>query len=131
VTRYLLDTHAFLWALSEPEKLSTTARRALTDPAHGLWVSSVSFFEIATKARSGKLKVPDLLLDRWDWTLSRLNAHSLSLDVEDAIRAGRWPSPHRDPFDRLLAAQAVCQDMELVSCDSAFGAGFTGLRICW
>jgi PIN domain nuclease of toxin-antitoxin system len=94
-------------------------------------VSSVSFFEIATKVHIGKLSVPLEILDRWEWILSRLNARSLVLTVSDAIRAGRWPSAHRDPFDRLLAAQAANENLVLVTCDSAFDEGFQGLKICW
>ena len=128
---YLLDTHAFLWALTEPERLSNTARDHLQRSSSVLWVSSVSFFEIATKVHIGKLMVSTDVLDRWEWILSRLNARPLPLEGEDAIRAGRWASAHRDPFDRLLAAQAANHDLQFVSCDKAFEDGFEGLRVCW
>ena len=129
--RYLLDTHTFLWALAEPERLSSTARACLEKSSNELWVSAVTFFEVTTKVRSGKLKVSDDTLARWEWILSRLNARPLALTVRDAILAGQWSVPHRDPFDRLLAAQAVNESLDLVSCDAIFLQGFGDLKVVW
>ena len=126
----LLDTHALLWALATPEKLSTPARQALEDAGNALWVSSVSFFEIATKVRGGKLPPPGPLLAHWDLTLSRLNASVLQLSVSQAILAGSLDLAHRDPFDRLLGAQAIDQGLHLVTCDAAF-EGFPDLDLLW
>jgi len=128
--RLLLDTHALLWALSTPEKLSQSARLALEESAHEVWVSSVSFFEIATKVRSGKLLNPGTLLTNWDLTLSRLSAKALPLTVPQAILAGALDLAHRDPFDRLLGAQAIDLDLQLVSCNTAF-AEFPNLTVLW
>ena len=128
--RLLLDTHAFLWALSEPEKLSESAICALQDVHNELWTSSVSFFEIATKVRLGKLQVHGPLLKQWEWTLSKLGSRLLALQGAHAIRAGALEVAHKDPFDRLLAAQALEEDLQMVSCDAAF-AQFADLRVLW
>ena len=128
--RLLLDTHALLWALVAPSKLSPNARMALEESSNALWVSSVSFFEIATKVRNGKLPTPGPLLTHWDLTLSRLSARVLELSVSQAILAGSLEVVHRDPFDRLLAAQAIDQGCQLVTCDAAFG-GFPELNLLW
>lgn len=95
-----------------------------------LWVSSISFFEIATKVQVGKLAVSPEVLSRWDWILSRLNAQPLALTVPDSIIAGCWSSPHRDPFDRLLAAQAMSNKLILVTCDTAFTT-FPQVKTLW
>lgn len=127
---FLLDTHTFLWSLCEPERLSDRARDCLEASESKLWVSSVSFFEIANKVRIGKLAVADDVLSRWDWILSRLNAQPVGLTVPDSIVAGGWPSPHRDPFDRLLAAQAKNNKLILVTCDTAFST-FSEVETLW
>ena len=128
--RFLLDTHAFLWALAAPEKLSNPVRVALENPATQIHVSSVSFFEIATKVRLGKLRVSDAVLRDWELTLARFNASVLDVAVSHAILAGSWEVAHRDPFDRLLAAQALVQELQLVSADPAM-ASFPGVRLMW
>lgn len=128
--KLLLDTHALLWAVAEPEKLSQSATHALQDARNEVWTSAVSLFEIATKVRLGKLPVPGPLLRQWEWTLSRLGARLLVLHGGHAVRAGALEVAHKDPFDRLLAAQALEDDLELVSCDPAFLL-FADLRVLW
>ncbi len=128
--KLLLDTHALLWALSTPERLSTAARLALEESSNDLWLSSVSFFEIATKVRSGKLPSPGPLLTHWNLTISRLNAKILEVSVAQAILAGSLDLAHRDPFDRLLGAQAIEQNLHLVTCDEAF-SDFPQLKVLW
>ncbi len=127
---YLLDTHTLLWALAEPEKLSSQVRTILIEPSVFPKVSAVSLFEIATKTRIGKLSCPLSLLENWEFTLSRLGATLLPLHGSEAVRAGRWETKHRDPFDRLLAAQAFENDLSLLSCDEAFHH-FEGLKVIW
>lgn len=128
--KLLLDTHAVLWALAEPEKLSNKVKSALEDTSNPLLVSSISLFEIATKNRIGKLDVPAFLLKDWQFVLSRLGAEILVLDGASALRAGKWLVEHRDPFDRILAAQAVEHELILVSKDSSF-ENFQGLQLLW
>lgn len=128
--RLLLDTHALLWVLAEPEKLSDRAVRALQEGQNELWTSSVSLFEIATKVRLGKLPAPGPLLKQWEWTLSRLGSKLLPLTGAHAVRAGTLEIFHKDPFDRLLAAQALEEGLYFVTCDTAF-AQFSDLQILW
>lgn len=128
--KLLLDTHVFLWAVAEPSRLSAVARDLLTDASNELYVSAVSLFEVSTKHRLGKLPDARVLLDDLDWTMARLSARYLPLEAPDAVLAGALPVPHRDPFDRLLAAQAQGRGMPLVTSDVAF-ASFPGLRVLW
>lgn len=127
---FLLDTHTFLWALSEPEKLSDKVRAVLEDPSSELYVSAVSLFEIATKVRIGKLDCPGSLLESWAFVLSRLGAKHLALEGNAAVLAGSWPYKHRDPFDRLLGAQARENRLCLLTWDPAF-AEFQELNVLW
>lgn len=128
--RLLLDTHVLLWALAEPDRLSAAARDALTDGTNDLFVSSVSLFEVSTKHRLGKLPTAPALLDHLDWNMARLSARYLPLEPPETILAGALPGPHRDPFDRLLAAQAQVQGMPLVTSDQAFQT-FAGVQTLW
>ena len=128
--KLLLDTHALLWALAEPEKLSGPATRALQDAQNEVWTSAVSIFEVATKVRLGKLPVPGPLLKQWEWTLSRLGSKLLPLSGAHAVRAGALEIAHKDPFDRLLAAQALEENLHLVSCDAVF-RHFADLLVLW
>ncbi len=128
--KLLLDTHVLLWALGEPARLSPAARDMLTDASNELYVSAVSLFEVSTKHRLGKLPTAGALLDALDWNMARLSARYLSLDPADAVLAGALPSSHRDPFDRLLAAQSQGQGMALVTSDPAFES-FQGVTVIW
>jgi PIN domain nuclease of toxin-antitoxin system len=115
----LLDTHALLWWLVEPEKLSPLARTAINDPAATIFVSSASGWEMATKARLGKLPGAEGLLQDLPSLLQQQGFQSLAVQLHHGIRAGGYPQPHRDPFDRLLAAQAELESLQLVSIDPA------------
>ncbi|MCP9848965.1 type II toxin-antitoxin system VapC family toxin [Cyanobium sp. Morenito 9A2] len=115
----LLDTHTLLWWLVEPEKLSPLAHTAINDPAAAIFVSAASGWELATKVRLGKLPgVESLLLDL-PAVLQQQGFQLLAVQLQHGLRAGGYPQPHRDPFDRLLAAQAELEGMHLVSIDSA------------
>lgn len=128
--RLLLDTHVLLWALGDPSRLSPLAGDLLSDAANELYVSAVSLFEISMKHRLGKLPDAGVLLGDLDWTMARLAARYLPLDPVDAVLAGALPVPHRDPFDRLLAAQSQGRGIPLVSSDAAFGT-FPDLDVRW
>lgn len=116
----LLDTHAFLWWLAASERLSEPARRAIADDANEFTVSAASAWEIATKARIGKL--PDAMDLAGDIAghIARQGFQELAISVADAERAGGLPGPHRDPFDRMLIAQALTYDLPVVSADTMF-----------
>jgi PIN domain nuclease of toxin-antitoxin system len=115
----LLDTHALLWWLVEPEKLSPIAQTAIHDPAAAIFVSATSGWELATKVRLGKLPGAEGLLLDLPSLLHQQGFQPLAVQLHHGIRAGGYPQPHRDPFDRLLAAQAELEGLQLVSVDPA------------
>ena len=118
--RLLLDTHALVWAVSAPERLSHAAREAVLDTRHRLFISSASAWELATKHRLGKLPGLEPLLENFTDHAERLSAELLPIRHDHALRAGALPGAHRDPFDRMLAAQAQLDDLELLTRDPAF-----------
>jgi PIN domain nuclease of toxin-antitoxin system len=120
--RFLLDTHAFIWAVSEPDRLSRTAHELIAENANELVVSACSAWEIATKHRIGKLPDAGPLLDGWADALRRLRADAVPIEHAHALHAGRYQVTHRDPFDRLLAAQAELDAIPLITKDAAFAA---------
>lgn len=128
--RVLLDTHALLWALRDPESLSSAAGSLLTDPATELLVSAATPWEIATKHRIGTLPDAEPLLLGYAGHLSRLGARELPITSRHALAAGSLTWTHRDPFDRVLAAQSILEDVPLVSRDAAFST-LAGLRVLW
>ena len=115
----LLDTHALLWWLAEPERLSPPAYAAIAETSNHVFVSAASAWELATKVRLGKLSVAEPLLNDLPVLLSNQGFTLLPVTFSDGLRAGSYPQAHRDPFDRLLAAQAELQHLALVSVDPA------------
>ena len=118
--RLLLDTHAFLWWLADSRRLSAMAHKLIADEANSLFVSAASAWEIATKHRIGKLPEAAGLALNVAGTIRGQGFEELPITVADAERSGRLPGPHRDPFDRMLIAQAVSRELALVSNDRAF-----------
>ena len=118
--RALLDTHAFLWWLADSERLSIPARRVMADESNAILVSAASAWEIATKLRLGKLTVTEAVALDIAGAVASQGFEELAISVADAERAGRLPGPHRDPFDRMLIAQALSRDLAIVSIDRAF-----------
>ena len=118
--RALLDTHAFLWWLADSERLSAPARRVMADESNAILVSAASAWEIATKLRLGKLTVTEAVALDIAGAVASQGFEELAISVADAERAGRLPGPHRDPFDRMLIAQALSRDLAIVSIDGAF-----------
>jgi len=127
--RLLLDTHALLWCLVGDRRLSERVIEILETNGHEFLVSAVSAFEITTKHRIGKLPEADFLARDVMTTLQGLGFTPLSVSMSHAERAGRLPGPHRDPFDRLLIAQAIDLDMPVVTDDAAFAD--YNCRIFW
>lgn len=115
--RMLLDTHAFLWWLTDNARLSRRARRMIGNDANDLVVSAASAWEIATKVRLGRL--PDIGADIAA-SIAGEGFGRIPITVADAERAGRLPGPHRDPFDRMLVAQAMGRGIPIVSIDAVF-----------
>lgn len=118
--RALLDTHAFLWWLADSGRLSDPARRTITDETNDIVVSAASTWEITTKYRLGKLPESDAVAFDVVGSIARQGFEELMIGVADAERAGRLPGPHRDPFDRMLIAQALARDLIVVSADTVF-----------
>ena len=114
MARFLLDTHAVLWALAEPAKLSRPARTALEDARNEVFVSVVSGWEIAIKRALGKLEAPDDL----EAVIRMQGFEPLLLTFHHGAQAGVLPPHHRDPFDRMLIAQAQAEGLILVTRDS-------------
>ena len=125
----LLDTHTFLWWLGGNRRLSAPARRAIEDDAHTIFVSAASAWEIATKHRIGKLPQAEAVALDVTGSIAGQGFEALAITVDDAARAGRLPGLHRDPFDRVLIAQALARDIAIVSVDRAFD-GY-GVRRLW
>ena len=117
--KILLDTHAFLWALIEPDKLSPRARRLLEDDTTDVMVSAASAWEIATKYRLGKLAGAKRVVANYEEALHGLQVTQLAMTSDHALKAGSWKVEHRDPFDRMLAAQSKLEKLALISCDLA------------
>ena len=115
----LLDTHTFLWWLAGNPRLSGAARRAIEDDANTIFVSAASAWEIATKHRIGKLPQAEAVALDVTGAIAGQGFEALAITVDDAERAGRLPGPHRDPFDRVLIAQAMARDLAVVSVDRA------------
>ena len=126
--KLLLDTHVLLWALLEPEKLSPELRQALEDSDTTLLVSAATAWEIATKWRLGKLRQAQDVVEHYAMALHRLAAVELPITGSVARQAGLWEVTHRDPFDRLLAAQAKAENLVLATNDPGF-AQFKGVVV--
>ena len=117
----LLDTAAFLFWHSDSRRLSKRARAAMLSALERpVFVSTVTGFEIATKVRLGKLAVPNELLNELAYVVESDGFRVLELDSVTAVRAGLLPGDHRDPFDRLLAAQAIVHRCAVVTPDRLF-----------
>ena len=121
----LLDTHAFLWLVSAPDQVSPTAREAIADPEREVAVSAVSAWEIAIKTRLGRLD-GEPLLAAWPDITAAMAVTVLAIDAADAIMAGRLPWSHRDPFDRMIVAQATRRGLTIATRDAGIlGAALT------
>jgi PIN domain nuclease of toxin-antitoxin system len=126
--KLLLDTHALIWWLAGDETLSRCAREAIGDEANSVAVSAASAMEVATKFRIGKLPAAALLARDFEAIIAGQGFAELSITVRHARLAGEMNIAHRDPFDRLLIAQAQAEDMALVSNEALFD-GFAVKRI--
>jgi len=117
--RLLLDTHALLWWAFDSPELSRRARSLLADRANTICVSAATGWEIATKHRLGRLPEASVLLEDMTGWFMHAGLVELPITVAHAQRAGALSAPHRDPFDRMLAAQSLLEDMPIVGRDEA------------
>ena len=120
MTGYLFDTHVVIWLALAPQRIPANLLDQLREPEAELFTSPVTAMEIATKHRIGKLIEAEPLLHGYRAHLRRLGTTPLPLADEHALLAGSLAWEHRDPFDRLLAAQAITEGLALVSADTAF-----------
>ena len=127
---FLLDTHALLWALTDPTRLGSEARRLITAQSSTLVVSAATAWEIGPKQRLGKLPQADVLVGGYQRHLNRLGAIRLPITEEHALFAGGLDWTHRDPFDRMLAAQAMLESLTLLT-DDAELTNLPGLSTVW
>ena len=130
--KLLLDTHALIWAILEPEQLSAAARQAITDPDHEVAVSAISFWEIAIKSSLGKLKLVGTSAEALVDAAQHQGFELLALEPRLAAGFTRLNPQHRDPFDRMLVWQAIQLGYTLVSRDRKIAqTSLSGLRLLW
>ncbi|MCT7984509.1 type II toxin-antitoxin system VapC family toxin [Laspinema sp. A4] len=120
---YLLDTHILTWWLFNDPKLNPECRDIIPNPNYHILVSSASAWEIATKSRIGKLPEAKPLVDNYQGILQQAKFIELSITATHALRAGSLPISHRDPFDRMLMAQAELENLPILTYDTAFHTG--------
>jgi len=120
--RLLLDTHAFLWWVITDRKLSSAAHAAMSAAHNEVFVSAASVWEIATKHRLRKLPIPDSLANDIELAVIGQGFLGLPVTLLHAQSAGALPGPHTDPFDRMLIAQAMLEDLTLISNETPFDA---------
>lgn len=120
--RLILDAHTLIWAMDDPGKLSGAATTALQDPANDLLLSAATIWEMAIKIGQGKLAL-SLPYRRWmEKAIADLELTILPVTVEYAERQASLPTHHKDPFDRLIIAQALIEKVQVVCADTAFDA---------
>jgi PIN domain nuclease of toxin-antitoxin system len=127
--RLLLDTHALLWWIFDDPKLSVPARAAIADAGNVVLVSAASAWEIATKHRKGKLPEAGEVPRRLPEYIAKARFTPLAVSIEHAIAAGALPGPHNDPFDRMLIAQAMTENIPIVTVERLFKD--YGAQVIW
>ena len=115
--RYLLDSHVLLWWWFDPGRLSTEVRLVLINPTSEVFVSAASIWELSLKHHQGKLPELAAVIDDLPGLLQADGFQPLAMSISHGLRAGGYSQPHRDPFDRMLAAQAELERLVLISAD--------------
>lgn len=128
--KFLLDTNVFLWGLSEEHKLNSRAQEILTSSSSELYFSAAGSWEIAIKFALGSLPLPKAPSKYIPYALRVWAVRGLDITHEHALRAGELPAHHRDPFDRLLVAQAMTEQMTLLTADRALQKYGVDLIFC-
>jgi PIN domain nuclease of toxin-antitoxin system len=114
----LLDSHTVIWWYFRPNRLSDSVRSAIGETGADVWVSAVSAWELGLKHAKGKLEEAAPLLERWSALIGEQGFAQLAFTAEHAIRSAALPAFHSDPFDRALVAQALCENLRIVSIDT-------------
>ena len=125
----MLDTHALIWWLTDDERLPRLTYREIADEGNDKLVSAASVWEMAIKYRAGKLEEAGRLVLDMPGVIEGQGFEELPITVDDGVRAGMFPGYHRDPFDRMLIAQALARNLVLVSGESLFDR--YGVRRLW
>ena len=125
----LLDTCALLWWWSDPAKLSQRVLALLKDPQNQFYVSAASAWEVATKYRIGKYPNGNMVITEWEKRLLLDGFKELPIGFSHALKAGTLPGEHKDPFDRMIAAQAILTIIPVITCDSEIGS--LGAEVLW
>jgi PIN domain nuclease of toxin-antitoxin system len=122
VKRYLIDTHVWLWMQADPDKLRDETRAIVQDVRNSILFSAASAWEIAIKYRLGKLPLPEPPASYVPDRMRRSGTSALSVDHAHTLRTADLPDHHRDPFDRILVAQAQLLDLTIMTADEQFSA---------
>ena len=125
----LLDTHALIWWMTNSPLLPDYARRLMLEKKNTIVVSAVSAWEMATKVRLGRLPAAEDITRNFEEYMVQSGFESLPVSAAHGIRAGFLPGPQRDPFDRMLIAQAQAEDLTIVSNEVSFDS--YGIRRAW
>ncbi len=128
--KLLLDTHCWLWWFAQPEKLSEEAIAHIADETNELWFSVASVWEMGIKVAIGKLPLPEPIDGYISSRMIQLDVRYLQITAPHALRVAELPLHHRDPFDRMLIAQAQIEEMTLVSADSMFKQ-YSDISLLW
>ena len=128
--KLLLDTQCWLWWFAQPERLSEEAVSQIANETNQLWFSVASVWEIGIKVAIGKLPLPEQIENYIASRMVQLDVRSLEITALHALRAAALPLHHRDPFDRMLIAQAQMEEMTLVSADLIFER-YSDISILW
>lgn len=127
--KVMLDTCTVIWATLSTKSLSPKARRLVAAESNEIYVSAASAWEIATKFRNGKLPEAEVLERNFMETMEDAGYVLLTVDAQQFLRAGRLPGAHRDPFDRIIAAQALSLDVPVITPDAKLDE--FGVRRIW
>jgi len=128
--KYLLDTHTFLWVALDDSKISDTAKNAIRDKDAKIFVSPVTAYEIMNKYRIGKLPEYAYVAENYLDVFYKLGAEELLIGTKHLHFAGKFEWSHRDPFDRMLAAQVTIDDLTLITNDPAFQE-LSWIKVLW
>lgn len=126
---FLFDTHALIWWWNDNPLLPESIRRRLLDPFNIVYVSAASAWEVATKVRLGKWHEAGEAADLFEALCDRNGFELLPVSVSHGLLAGSLPGEHRDPFDRIIAAQAIHDDLTVITRDPALAA--LGCKVAW
>ena len=120
--RLLIDTECWLWSLSDPKRLNDEAKSIIAERRHSIYLSSASSWEVAIKAALGKLSLPEPPERYVPSRMAAQGIQSLPIEHAHALRVFSLPPHHRDPFDRMLVAQAQVESLSILTADRVFAA---------